>query len=93
MRVVDLLTGDGRSANGNTDSMFAQTGAYQLVSEQALLDDRGMEGLAISPGSAMTPLLLGADIDPVKIQTQFIFDAYPVSSLVEILISINAGIP
>lgn len=41
----------------------------------------------------MTSLVLGADIDPVKIQTQFIFDAYPVSSLVAVLTSINAGIP
>lgn len=41
----------------------------------------------------MTSLVLGADIDPVNIQTQFIFDAYPVSSLVAVLTSINAGIP
>jgi hypothetical protein len=49
--------------------------------------------VAVYPGSAMTPLVLGADIDPVKIQTQFIFDAYPASGLVAILTSINAGIP
>ncbi len=32
----------------------------------------------------MTPLVLGADIDQVKIQTQFSFDAYPVGSLVAV---------
>jgi len=48
--------------------------------------------VAVSPGSAMTPLVLGADIDPVRGQTRFVFDAYPAGGLVAILDSLNAGI-
>ena len=48
--------------------------------------------VAVSPGAAMTPLVLGADIDPVRGQTRFVFDAYPQGGLVAILSSLNAGI-
>ena len=62
------------------------------VRANRLLTPTPYNTVAVSPGSAMTPLVLGADMDPVRGQTKFIFDAYPQGGLVAILDSLNAGI-